>query len=308
MAGIILAHEELGTPLHNLLGDAEIVTTPSKLGQDAESRSRVAMLATYGNQSWDRAALGAYPNLKAIVLYGAGFEGIELAAAQDRRITVMNTPDSVTADVADLAICLYTAATRRVVLADSHVRNGRWARREPFAAGRTAVGLQAGIVGLGRIGSAVARRCAAMDMTVSYYGRSAKHDVSYRFMPDLMALAQQSDALFICCPGGAETRNLVSDAVIASLSASAVLVNVARGSIVDQVAMVDALRRGAIAGAGLDVFENEPNVPEELFAMENVVLTPHIGSSTRETRQATIEAMARTIRDFATGRASNVII
>ena len=308
MRNVILAHEELGAPLRALLGDEQIVTTPSQLSSDAESRSLVTLLATYGNQPWDRQALDTYPNLQAIVLYGAGFEGIELTAAQDRRITVMNTPDSVTGDVADLAICLYIAAMRRVVQADRHVRNDQWARREPFAPGSTAGGRRAGIVGLGRIGSAVAHRCAAINLTVSYYSRSAKNGAAFRFQPDLASLARESDVLFICCPGGAGTRNLVSSAIINSMPRHAFLINVARGSIVDQRALVDALSRGAIGGAGLDVFDDEPNVPRELFAMENVVLTPHIGSSTHETRRATIEAMAQVIREFAAGMRSNVIL
>jgi lactate dehydrogenase-like 2-hydroxyacid dehydrogenase len=201
-----------------------------------------------------------------------------------RGIKVTNTPDVLTDDVADVAVGLVLMTVRGFAKADRFVRTGEWTARG-FELTTKLSGRTAGILGLGRIGKAIAQRLAAMGMKIAYTGRRPQ-DVPYRYVPDLPALARESDVLVVACPGGSGTRNLVDARVLAELGPQGTLVNIARGSIVDEPALVEALRSGTIKAAGLDVFADEPNVPVELFAMDNVVLLPHVGSATRETRQA----------------------
>lgn len=224
----------------------------------------------------------ALPNLEIISQFGVGTDNIDLPLAKSRGIAVTNTPDVLTNDTADTALALLLAVTRRVCEGDMYVRVGKWLNG-PMPLGTSMFGKRVGIVGLGKIGLAIARRCEAFGMTVSYNGRTKK-DVPYEYFSDINAMAQNSDILILACSGGEGTKNLVDNSVLKSLGPRGILINVARGSVVDEAALLDALASQTIAGAGLDVFASEPHVPKALVSMDNVVLLPHVGSATIETR------------------------
>jgi lactate dehydrogenase-like 2-hydroxyacid dehydrogenase len=229
------------------------------------------------------------PALEVISVMGVGYDGIDVAAAKARGVMVTHTPDVLNDDVADLAIALMLSAARQLPAADRHVRAGLWPQG-PMPLARKMSGARIGIVGMGRIGQAIAQRALGFNMTVAYTARSAKPALPWAYLPSAAALAAVSDFLVVITPGGAGTRQLIDADVLAALGGSSaqkgILINVARGSVVDEAALIDALERGVIAGAGLDVFEAEPNVPERLRALPQVVLTPHVGSATGQTRQA----------------------
>ena len=229
------------------------------------------------------------PALEIISVMGVGYDGIDVAAAKAHGVMVTHTPDVLNDDVADLAIALMLSAARQLPAADRYVRAGLWPQG-PMPLARKMSGSRIGIVGMGRIGQAIAQRALAFNMTVAYTARSAKPALPWAYLPDAVSLAAVSDFLVVITPGGAGTRKLINAEVLAALGASSpqkgILVNVARGSVVDEAALIEALEQGVIAGAGLDVFEAEPNVPERLRALPQVVLVPHIGSATGQTRQA----------------------
>jgi hydroxypyruvate reductase len=228
--------------------------------------------------------LEALPNLEIVSVFGVGYDGVPTDYCRKRGLKVTNTPDVLTDDVADVAVGLILMTGRGFVRANRFVVAGEWLKRGPELTTKLG-GRTVGILGLGRIGKAIAERVAAMRMHVAYTGRKPQA-VPYRFVDNLEALASQVDFLVVACPGGAATRHLVDERVLAALGAKGTLVNIARGSIVDEAALVRALQSGTIKGAGLDVFEDEPNVPQALLAMDSVVVLPHVGSATRETRQA----------------------
>lgn len=248
-----------------------------------ERRADIVGLVTWITNPVSAALIEVLPNLEIIGRVGAGVDNIDLVAARERGIMVINTPDLVTADTADLAMGLVLALLRRMVEADAWVRVGKW-RGGAMPLATSLSGKTLGIVGLGRIGQALARRAQAFDMTVLWHGPRPKPQSPYPYRADLCALARESDVLALTCPGGPETRGLVDAAVLKALGPKGFLVNVARGSVVDEGALLDALASRTIAGAGLDVFRDEPNVPEALFSFDNVVLLPHIGTATLETR------------------------
>lgn len=228
--------------------------------------------------------LDALPGLEIISVFGVGYDGVPTDYCRTRGIKVTNTPDVLTDDVADVAVGLILMTGRGFVRANRFIHAGEWIRRGPELTSKLG-GRSVGILGLGRIGKAIAERVQAMRMQVLYTGRNAQ-DVPYRFVPDVESLARDVDFLVVACPGGPATRHLVDERVLNALGAKGTLVNIARGSIVDEAALVRALGNGTIKAAGLDVFENEPTIPPELLAMDNVVLLPHVGSATRETRRA----------------------
>jgi len=228
--------------------------------------------------------LDALPALEIISVFGVGYDGVPVEYCRARGIKVTNTPDVLTDDVADVAVGLVLMTGRGFVRANRYVQAGEWGRRGHELATKLA-GRTAGILGLGRIGKAIAQRLSAMGMKIAYTGRKPQ-DVPYRFIAGLEGLAAASDFLIVACPGGTATKNIVNAAVLAALGRKGTLVNIARGSIVDEPALVAALQGGVIKAAGLDVFADEPNIPPPLLAMDNVVLLPHVGSATRETRQA----------------------
>ncbi|HKA81697.1 MAG TPA: 2-hydroxyacid dehydrogenase [Xanthobacteraceae bacterium] len=241
------------------------------------------------------------PDLKLIACNGAGLERIDLAEARRRGIAVCHTPDELAEDVADGAIALTYAIMRRVVEADRFVRAGRW-MKERMAPSRRLAGKTVGIVGLGKIGRLVARRAEAIGMRVLYLGRKPKADVPYPFVADLLELAEKADVLILSCPGGEATRNLVGEAVLERLGRDGYLINVSRGSVVDEPALIAALQNGKIAGAALDVFASEPNIDPRFLALDNVVLQPHSASITHETRAAMLARLLGDIESFVEGR------
>ncbi|WP_137822926.1 2-hydroxyacid dehydrogenase [Pseudomonas sp. D(2018)] len=243
------------------------------------------------------AMLERLPNVRAICSFGVGYDAIAIEAARQRGIQVSSTPDVLNDCVADLAMGLLIDCARRISAADRFVRAGLWPAGN-FPLARKVSGKRLGIVGLGRIGKDVARRAEGFDMLVRYHNRRPDADAPYGFEPDLLALARWADFLVLTCPGGAATHHLISAAVLEALGPEGILINVARGSVVDEPALVAALAEGRLGGAGLDVFESEPHVPEALFALDNVVLAPHVGSGTRDTRLQMEELVFANLRAF----------
>lgn len=250
-----------------------------------EAAPRIRAIVANGEAKVPRALLERLPAVKMISVFGVGYDGVDVKAATGRGIPVTNTPDVLTDDVADLGIALLLSIARRVPQADRFVREGQWLKG-PHPLARKVTGARLGIVGMGRIGQAIARRAQAFDMQIAYTTRTRRDDVPYRHYPDAAALAAEVDFLIVITPGGEATRGLIDARVLTALGPNGYLINVARGTVVDQRALIAALRDGTIAGAALDVFIDEPNVPPELIAMSNVVLTPHMASGTRETREA----------------------
>jgi lactate dehydrogenase-like 2-hydroxyacid dehydrogenase len=245
--------------------------------------------------------IDALPKTEIIATQSVGLDHIDLKAAQARGIAVTNTPDVLTDDVADLGMALLLAVARRIVVGDRHVRNGLWLKNGLPLASKVG-GTTLGILGLGRIGLAIARRAEAFGMTVVYHGPRPKADIPYRYDADLAAMARASDYLMVSCPGGAATRHLVTAEVLAALGPAGVVINVARGSVIDEEAMVKLLVEGKLGGAGLDVFADEPRVPEALFALDNVVLQPHVGSATHATRGAMGQLVVDNLKAHFAGR------
>lgn len=256
-----------------------------KPGLLAAEGQRIRGLVQGGGTVTPTGLLDALPKLEIISVFGVGYDGVPVDYCRKRGLKVTNTPDVLTDDVADVAVGLVLMTGRGFGKAERFVRSGEWEKRGPELTTRLG-GRTAGILGLGRIGKAIANRLAAMGMKIAYTGRKAQPDVPWRFVPDLKALAAESDFLIVACPGGPATRNLVDAGVLAALGKKGTVVNIARGSIIDEPALVKALADGTIKGAGLDVFADEPHVPKPLISMENVVLLPHVGSATNETRKA----------------------
>lgn len=246
---------------------------------------RIRAIAGGGESQVTAALMAQLPALEMISVFGVGYDRYDVAAARERNIPVTNTPDVLTDDVADLGIALMLAIARTVPQADKFVREGQWPNG-PLPLARKVTGARLGIVGLGRIGSAIARRAAGFDMSIAYTSRNKVADSPYTYYPTPAALAAEVDFLMVITPGGAGTKGLINAEVLTALGKKGYLINVARGSVVDESALIEALKNDVIAGAALDVFEDEPNVPEALRAMSNVVLTPHVASATWQTRRA----------------------
>ncbi|MCC7047858.1 MAG: 2-hydroxyacid dehydrogenase [Alphaproteobacteria bacterium] len=233
----------------------------------------------------DGAFMDRFPKLEIIANFGVGYDNIDAAEAGRRKVIVTNTPDVLTDEVADLALGLLLSTIRQLPQAERHLRAGKWLEKN-FPLTTTLRGRKVGILGLGRIGKAVAQRVAAFDVPVAYHGRNKQADVPYRYYASLNEMAKDVDVLIVVTPGGAGTRNLVNAEVLRNLGPNGILVNVARGSVVDEPALIQALRDKTILSAGLDVFVDEPRVPAELIAMDHVVLLPHVGSASVHTRNA----------------------
>ncbi|MBL8669065.1 MAG: 2-hydroxyacid dehydrogenase [Alphaproteobacteria bacterium] len=260
----------------------------------------VRAIATDGHRGASSAVMAALPKLEIISCFGVGVDAVDLPAAKARGVKVTNTPDVLNDDVADLALGLMLAVYRTLPLADRFVREGRWLQG-PLPLNRKLTGQRLGIVGLGRIGLAVAKRAAGFDMSIAYHNRKRRTDVPFAFHADAVSLARNVDVLCLTCPGGAETRHLVNAQVLDAMGPQGVLINVARGSVVDEPALVKALAEKRIAAAGLDVFEAEPRAPEALFKLDNVVLTPHIASGTTQTRAAMADLVTENLRRHFAG-------
>ena len=250
-----------------------------------ELSNRLRVVVTTGLAGFSPAQMNALPRLELVACYGNPHSGmVNLTDARARGVVVTNTPDSITSIVADLALGIVIATMRRIAEGDRFVRAGKW-REGPPAVGRDLRGKLCGIVGLGAIGREIGKRVEVCGMSACYHGPRRKEDVPYRYYSDLEDMARAVDCLVVMCPLTPDTRDLVSKRVIDALRPESFLVNIARGPVVNQEGLVAALREKRIAGAGLDVFWDEPNVPPELMAMENVVLSPHLGSATLEIRE-----------------------
>ena len=264
---------------------------------------RVTVVVTTGLAGYHRRHVEALPKLRLIACFGNphGIAADDRAAAAERGVVVTNTPDSITSVVADLATGLVLSVMRRIAEGDRFVRAGKWSAG-PLAPGRDLAGKTCGIVGLGRIGREIARRAEVFGMMVHWHGPRPKPDVPYPWHADIEELARLSDCLVVICPLTVETRGLVGARVLDALGPDGYLVNVARGPVVDQAALIAALQEKRIAGAGLDVYWDEPRVPAELAAMDNVVLTPHIGSTTREIREERGRKLLANLRAHFSGK------
>lgn len=241
------------------------------------------------------------PNLEIIASMSVGFDATDVVAAQARGVIVTHTPEVLTGDVADLAMTFILMAPRRIGESERFLRSGQWLKGR-MDLGTTVRGKRLGILGLGRIGKAVAKRAEVFGLAIGYYDIKPMGDLPYHSYPTLKELAAASDILLVACDGGPGNRGLVDAEVFDALGPKGYLINTARGQIVDQPALVSALRDGRIAGAALDVFDGEPEVPAELMAMENVTLTPHIASSTHETRRAMADLVVENLRLHFAGK------
>lgn len=268
--------------------------TEALLDQHAQ---RVEILVTSARFGCSAALIERLPNLRAIVSFGVGYDAIDVAAAKARGIPVSNTPDVLNDCVADLAFGLVIDCARQMSRADRFVRAGEWPSGGLPLAARVS-GKKLGIVGLGRIGEAVAKRSSGFDMQVRYHNRRPVPGSDYGYAQDLLELARWSDFLVLTCPGGEGTRNLINRDVLDALGPKGTLINVSRGTVVDEAALVEALVEGRLGGAGLDVYANEPEVPQPLLSLPNVVLLPHIGSATEETRLAMEELLSANLHAF----------
>lgn len=266
-----------------------------------EVAPRVRGMATSGGAGAPRELIEALPKLEVISSFGVGYDSIDIGCAKDRGVTVTNTPDVLTDCVADTAMALTLAMMRRIPQADQFVRTGRWPK-DKFPLTDKLGGRIMGIVGAGRIGQAIAKRAEAFGLQIAYFGPRKKADLNWRYYDNLVAMAKDVDILMISCPGGKETNQLVNAAVIDALGADGYIVNIARGSVVEEPALVKALVEKKIAGAGLDVFADEPNVPEALWSLDTVALAPHIGSGTHETRQAMGDLMLKNLEAWFAGK------
>ena len=245
----------------------------------------VLAIATDGHWGVPDQLLARLENLRVVSSYGVGYDAIDADDAAARGILISHTPNVLNDEVADTAIMLWLATSRRLINADKWARSGQWERDGAFALTRSVQKRQVGILGMGRIGETIAKRALAFDANIHYHARSKK-DNPYRYHSNISDLATAVDVIFVITPGGASTHHLVNEEVMNALGPNGMLINVARGSVVDETALVAALQDGRLGAAGLDVFEHEPAIPDALKSMDNVVLTPHIGSASIETRQA----------------------
>jgi hydroxypyruvate reductase len=268
---------------------------------------RIRAVATGGALGLPRALMDRLPALEIVAINGIGTDAIDLPEARRRRVLVTTTPDVLTDDVADMALSLLLAAFRRICEGDRFVRAGRWPTAGlPLA--RRVTGKRIGILGLGRVGRAIARRAEAFGMPISYTDLQAAEDVNYRFVPDIIELARGVDVIVVAASGGTGSQNLVSADVLDALGPEGLLINVARGSVVDEQALVTALAQGRLGGAGLDVFANEPRVPEALWSMEQVVLQPHRASATLETRADMGDVLVANLAAHFTGQVPSAAV
>jgi lactate dehydrogenase-like 2-hydroxyacid dehydrogenase len=251
-----------------------------------EANLEVRALAVCGGHTRiDDAFVELFPRLEIVSSFGVGYDHIDAATLARRGIVVTHTPDVLTGEVADLALGLLIATVRQLPQVDRYLRAGQWLHK-PYPLTATLRGRKVGILGLGRIGKAIARRLEACDLEIEYHGRKPQPDVKYLYHPTLLGLATSCDVLMVVASGGAETRHIVNQEVLEALGPEGIVVNVGRGTVIDEAALVAALRDRKILSAGLDVFEDEPRVPAELIAMDHVVLLPHVGSASVHTRNA----------------------
>ena len=270
----------------------------------AEQLSDVRAMITAGGTSLPAAVMDTLPALRAIVCYGTGYDGVDLKAAANRGVVVAHSPAANAAAVADLAVTLMLAVTRRLLPADEFVRDGSWSAAKPSPLLRPQAGnpgRRVGVYGMGEIGRKIASRVAAFETEVGYFSRS-RHDVPYQYWPSLEELAEWCSVLMIAVRAGPDTHHAVNADILQKLGRDGYVVNISRGSVIDQAALITALTDKTIAGAGLDVFEKEPHTPDALTAFPNVVLTPHIGGHTVESHIAMQDCVIANLEAFFAGR------
>jgi len=290
-----------GFPDQFILHTAESRADLERLTPEAKAKIR-GMAVTYHTVSTDRTVLAQFPTLEIVASFGVGYDHVESAYAREHNIVVTNTPDVLTEEVADVAMGLLIATLREFVRADRYVRSGLWQTQNyPLSAGSLR-DRKVGIVGMGRIGQAIGRRLEASLVPVVYHSRKPAAGVSYQHYPDLIEMARAVDTLVVIVPGGASTAKMINAEVLQALGPRGVLINVARGSVVDEPALIAALKSGTILAAGLDVFATEPNVPDELKSMQNVVLLPHIGSASVVTRNAMDQLVVDNLKSWFAGK------
>ena len=270
----------------------------------ADELARIRAMITAGGTPLPGAMMDMMPNLRAIVCYGTGYDGVDLKAASERKITVGHSPGANAASVADIAVTLMLAVTRRVLVLDNYVRSGDWAAAKPSPMMRPQAGMPArkiGVYGMGEIGRKIAARCAAFESEVGYFSRR-RREVPYQYFPSLEALADWCSILMVAVRAGDDTHHVVNADILRRLGEDGYVVNIARGSVVDQQALVQALTDKTIAGAGLDVYAKEPQAPGALTALPNVVLTPHTGGHTVESHRNMQDCVLANLTAFFEGR------
>lgn len=270
-------------------------------GLDASAREAIRAVAYKGHHAFGAAEMDQLPNLGVVANYGVGYDAIDVAAADARGIKVTNTPNVLNDDVADLAVAMWLMQGREMEQASAWARAGKWANDGPYRLNRKVSGSKVGIVGLGRIGREIADRLAAFKTEIHYHARSEKETPGWTYHADPVALAEAVDFLFIALVGGAETENYVSKQVLDALGPDGVVINISRGSTVDEAELLDALEAGKLAGAGLDVFLNEPDIDKRFYDLPNVVIQPHQGSGTVATRAAMAQLQRDNVSAFLAG-------
>lgn len=272
-------------------------------GDLADVADRIRGIAvSYMIDGVNGAFMTRFPKLEIVSTFGVGYDHVDAAWAGRHGIVVTNTPDVLTEEVADTALGLLLCTLRELPQAERHLRAGKWPERPYRLSKATLRNRTIGVVGMGRIGKAIARRLAAFHVPIVYHTRRPQPDVPYKHYPDLIAMARDVDTLVVIVPGGTATRHMINAEVLRALGPEGVLINVARGSVVDEPALIKALQDGTIASAGLDVFANEPAVPPELIAMEHVVLLPHIASASVHTREKMDQLVVDNLLSWFAGR------
>ncbi len=294
--GVVAELIEERLPLHRLWLE------PDRDAWIAEHGPSIRAIASAGGHGRiDEALMRRLPSLEIVASFGVGYDHVDARWAGEHGIIVTHTPGVLDDEVADVAMALTIMAIRQLPQAERYLRAGQWLKAS-FPLTASLRGRILGILGLGRIGRAIARRADAFGLAVVYHGRQAQPDVPYRYYPSLTAMAEACDILMVAAPGGPKTRHIVNAKVLGALGPDGVLVNIARGSLVDELALIDALRSNAILAAGLDVFENEPKVPAALIALDNVVLLPHVGSASVKTRHAMAQCVLDNLLAWSKGK------
>jgi lactate dehydrogenase-like 2-hydroxyacid dehydrogenase len=290
-----------GFPDQFVLHQFETIGDLDRLTPEIADKVR-GLAITYNTVRGDAKTLAKFPELEIVASFGVGYDHVDAAYARDHNIMVTNTPDVLTEEVADIAMGLLICTLREFIKADKYLRSGLWQTQQyPLSVGSLR-DRKVGMVGMGRIGQAIARRLEASQVPVVYHTRNPIKELSNTHYPDLIEMAKAVDTLVVIVPGGGGTAKMVNAEVMKALGPRGVIINVARGTVVDEQALIQALKSGTILAAGLDVFEREPNVPEELKAMQNVVLLPHIGSASVVTRNAMDQLVVDNLKTWFAGK------
>lgn len=304
MKQTVLLMASIYGPMQTLL-EAHYTVVPYKPDMPVAELAALAavceIVVTTGGRGIEAAVMQQLPKLKMVGCFGVGVDAIDLAYCKANGVLVSNTPDVLTEEVADLALALLLASIRRIPQGDQFVRQGQWLKGGmPLTL--SLQNMKVGIVGMGRIGQAIAKRALSFNTTIGYQGPRAKADLSFQYFSTVEALGEWADVIIAACPGGAATQKVISRAALKALGPQGTFINIARGSVVDQEALIELLASGELGAAGLDVFNNEPAVPEALWAMPNVVLMPHVGSGTHATRAAMGQLTLDNVAAFVAGK------